>query len=437
MSSFAEFRQRGAFQGYAYGYPHKTAYRKLEPAMSLREAWRDEDKSALFLYLHIPFCEMRCGFCNLFTTSESNPEFMQEHIAAMHRQAAETLEALGPEARFARIAIGGGTPTILSAQSLEQLLKFVREFPLAGKPLFAVEVSPATVTREKLELLKGAGATRVSIGVQSFDENETRALGRAQRRDEVEDALALIREVGFPTRNIDLIYGIGGQTRATWLASLHRALDFVPDELYLYPLYVRPLTLLGRRGEAVEEDHRLELYRTGRELLLQAGYQQISMRLFRKGPALEGPVYCCQEDGMIGVGAGARSYASPLHYSTEWAVSFGGVKQIIQNYIATPQDRFGYAEHGIELSVAEQKRRYVVKSILRRDGLDLHAYRARFASDAEDDFDELRELVDAGCLTKADGCLVPTPFGFEMSDAVGPWLYSAAIVERMNDFALT
>jgi oxygen-independent coproporphyrinogen III oxidase len=140
---------------------------------------------------------------------------------------------------------------------------------------------------------------------------------------------------------------------------------------------------------------------------------------------------------MIGVGAGARSYASALHYSTEWAVSFGGVKHIIQDYITTPQDRFGCAEHGIELSVAEQKRRYVVKSILRCEGLDLVAYRARFASDAEHDFDELRELVDAGCLAKADGCLLPTPLGFEMSDAIGPWLYSATIVERMNDFALT
>src|SRR5213078_2171646 len=126
---------------------------------------------------------------------------------------------------------------------------------------------------------------------------------------------------------------------------------------------------LGRRGEQREDDRRLDLYRASRELLLNVGYQQISMRLFRKGAAMEGPVYCCQEDGMIGVGAGARSYASALHYSTEWAVSFPGVKEIIRNYINTPQTRFAFAEHGIELSFAEQQRRYIVKSILRRDGL--------------------------------------------------------------------
>jgi oxygen-independent coproporphyrinogen-3 oxidase len=436
MSSFQEFRQRGAFQGYAYGYPHKTAYRKLDPPIPLREAWRDEDKSALFLYLHIPFCEMRCGFCNLFTTSESNSALMEQHFEAMKRQAASTVGSLGSDATFARVAIGGGTPSILSPDALERLLDFVREFPFAGKPLFAVEVSPATVTREKLHLLKSAGVTRVSIGAQSFDETETRALGRQQRTAELENAISLIREVGFPTRNIDLIFGIAGQTEGSWIASLRRALDFAPDELYLYPLYVRPLTLLGRREQA-EDDQRLQLYRVGREFLLEAGYQQISMRLFRKGAALEGPIYCCQEDGMVGIGAGARSYASALHYSTEWAVSFASVKEIIANYTETPRDRFAFAEYGIALSFAEQQRRYVVKSILRRDGLDIAAYRARFGSDPRQDFDEIRELVEAGFLALADGCLLPNSLGFENSDAIGPWLYSTAVVDRMNAFALT
>ena len=140
---------------------------------------------------------------------------------------------------------------------------------------------------------------------------------------------------------------------------------------------------------------------------------------------------------MIGIGAGARSYASGLHYSTEWAVSFAGVKEIVRNYIGTPQSRFGFAEHGIELSPAEQQRRYVVKSILRREGLDVDAYRARFGSHAKDDFPELLELIEAGWLEERDGCLLPTPLGFELSDAIGPWLYSNAIVERMNSFALT
>src|SRR6185436_8440488 len=137
MTSFDEFRQHGAFQGYAYGYPHKTAYRKLAPPIPLSEAWRDEDKSALFLYLHIPFCEMRCGFCNLFTTSDSNSALMEQHFDAMQRQTEATLRALGSDAKFARIAIGGGTPSILLPEALERLLQFVREFPLAGKPLFA------------------------------------------------------------------------------------------------------------------------------------------------------------------------------------------------------------------------------------------------------------------------------------------------------------
>jgi oxygen-independent coproporphyrinogen III oxidase len=118
-------------------------------------------------------------------------------------------------------------------------------------------------------------------------------------------------------------------------------------------------------------------------------------------------------------------------------VSFASVKEIIRNYIATARERFALAEYGIELSVAEQQRRYVVKSVLRRDGLDVDAYRARFGSDPRDDFEEIRQLIEAGCLVLGDGCLLPTPRGFENSDVIGPWLYSRAVAERMNTFALT
>ena len=79
----------------------------------------------------------------------------------------------------------------------------------------------------------------------------------------------------------------------------------------------------------------------------------------------------------------------------------------------------------------------LVKSILRREGLDIAAYRERFASHPKEDFPELLELTEAGCLEESDGCLLPTPLGFELSDAIGPWLYSNAVIERMNSFALT
>src|SRR5262249_2961118 len=137
----------------------------------------------------------------------------------------------------------------------------------------AVETSPATAEPDKLALLRDRGVKRVSLGVQSFDEAEVAAAGRPQKTADVEAALDRLRAAGFPTLNLDLIYGLPGQTVASWLASVRAALRWRPEELYLYPLYVRPLTGLGlsRHGW---EDLRPDCYREARALLQDAGYVQ-------------------------------------------------------------------------------------------------------------------------------------------------------------------
>ena len=120
----------------------------------------------------------------------------------------------------------------------------------------------------------------MSLGVQSFDETDTGAMGRPQQRADVVRALELIRSAGFPVLNIDLIYGAEGQTLESWLAAVQQTLRWSPEEIYLYPLYVRPLTGLGNLHHEWD-DFRLNAYREGRALLLSHGYQQISMRMFR------------------------------------------------------------------------------------------------------------------------------------------------------------
>ena len=101
------------YQGYVYAYPHKTAYRPLEPPRPLRDAWAAEPQAGLFLYVHVPFCTMRCGFCNLFTTPTPKASLVALYLEALRRQAEAVREAL-TEGRFARFAVGGGTPTYLS-----------------------------------------------------------------------------------------------------------------------------------------------------------------------------------------------------------------------------------------------------------------------------------------------------------------------------------
>jgi oxygen-independent coproporphyrinogen-3 oxidase len=279
--------------------------------------------------------------------------------------------------------------------------------------------------------------------VQSFVEAETAAVGRPQRAADVERALDAIRACGFPTLNIDLIYGIPGQTVASWLRSLRAALRHAPEELYLYPLYVRPLTGLGRHvdvaaGDAAWDAQRMACYRAGRELLLAEGYVQTSMRMFRAphAPAQDGPVYCCQEDGMVGLGCGARSYTRELHYSSEYAVGRAGVRAILADYVDRPDESFDEAHYGIRLSSADQRRRFLIQSILQTDGLDLDAYRRRFGNDALDDMPDLRDLDQQGLATITAERLWLTNAGLERSDTIGPWLYSTSVRTLMEAYEL-
>ena len=426
-------RRQGPYRGYVYAYPHKTAYRPLDPQPLLRDVWAGEALDALFLYLHVPFCEMRCGFCNLFTRTGASEELTSAYLEALDRQATAVLDALGDDASFAMSAFGGGTPTYLTASELERLCDIAARFPGFGEIPLGVETSPATATTDRLTVLAERGTTRVSIGVQSFLDEEARAAVRPQKRAQVEAALDRIRAVGFPTLNIDLIYGIDGQTPATWLHSLKAALEWSPEEIYLYPLYVRPLTGLGRRAHNWD-DQRLTLYRIGRDFLLAEGYEQVSMRMFRlPGAPVHDTEYCCQTDGMVGLGCGARSYTTRLHYSFEYAVGARQVRAIIDDYIR--EDDFTTARVGLELDDDERRRRHLLQSLLQASGLDRNAYRMRFGSDPLDDFpDQLTSFGDRGWLETAGDVLRLTPEGLAHSDVVGPALFSPRVRALMDSY---
>jgi oxygen-independent coproporphyrinogen-3 oxidase len=379
---------------------------------------------------------MRCGFCNLFTTANPKASFEAAYLEALRRQAVRVRAALGPTS-FARVAVGGGTPTYLDLAGLQALFEIAEQvfgIDLASIPV-SVETSPLTAEADKLRLLRECGVDRISLGVQSFIEAEVMAVGRSQKTGVVEQALDRIRAAGFPTLNLDLIYGLPGQTVESWTASLRSALRFAPEEVYLYPLYVRPLTGLGRAGRCWA-DSRLALYRAGRSLLFDAGYTQVSLRMFqaRRAPAPGGPAYCCQDDGMVGLGCGARSYTRGLHYSSEYAVGAGGIRGILSDYVEKPTEAFDVADYGFKLGPEEQRRRYLIQSVLQADGLSRCAYRERFGADALDDLPELSELIRRGLATCDDWRIRLTEAGLERSDAIGPWLYSNEVRARMGSY---
>jgi oxygen-independent coproporphyrinogen-3 oxidase len=419
---------------YAYSYPHKSSYRSLSPPVPIAQAWREEDVSRLSLYVHIPFCEMRCGFCNLFTQSQPEEDFADVYLAALSRQM-RVVDAAVPGTVFGQFAIGGGTPTFLSARQLEGLLASVESVfvqPISRLPT-SVETSPRTATRDRLNVLARFGVRRISLGVQSFSQTETRLFGRPQHAHEVHSAIESIRRAGNFDLNLDLIYGHPDQTRESWQSSLREALRYRPEELYLYPLYVRPQTGLARQGLPALQ-HPSDFYRDARDRLADEGYEQVSLRCFRL-PRDEQPMaYACQRDGMIGLGCGARSYTRRLHYATRFAVTQPGIRAILQEWVGQSDHDFALATHGVWLSEDEQFRRYAIMSLLQLEGLSLRELTQHFPEVDIESLPGLSELCDRGWLRRTEERILLTPLGVEYSDQVGPMLYSPAVRDRLREF---
>lgn len=431
------------YRAYSYSYPHKTAYRTFSHPIELSQVWQQEERESLFLYIHIPFCEMRCGFCNLFTLVRPQKSLPDRYLDALARQI-NTVKAQLSHSRFSRFAIGGGTPTYLSRPQLETLFELSERFHFADNMPMTIEASPTTVDAEKIQVLQARGVNRISMGVQSFTAAETQALARRQTHHSVSQAVEIIRTHSTAHLNLDLIYGIAGQTLDSWQYSLTQALRYRPEELYLYPLYVREKTgldkmLAGRIATDRGDRDQLTLYQWGRDFLLAEGYEQVSMRMFRRRDLLatEIPTYSCQQDGMVGLGAGARSYTQALHYSTEYAVGRHGVKDIIEHYIDQSSHDFAHAHYGITLNHDEQKRRFVIQSLLNTEGLDTEAYRQRFGSAAAVDFPQLSALHQASLAVIDHPIIRLSIRGFERADTIGPWLASTSVTERMQGYALS
>ena len=383
---------------------------------------------------------MRCGFCNLFTVAKPKANVRAPYPEVLREQARVTMQSL-PDAKFSRLAIGGGTPTQLDVTALAHVCETITDVLGADPTAIPAcsEMSPETIDDDKLGLLRDIGIDRASIGIQSFLAHETKSLRRPQDPELAHSALQMIRRHGFETLNIDLIYGIRDQTEATWLDSIEQALRYEPEELYLYPLYVRPLTGLGNSKREAWQDQRHALYIVGRDRLREAGYEQVSMRMFRRTDVVEpdAPIYRCQEDGMVGLGVGARSYTRSVHYCTEYAVGRPSVLGILEEYVERDAERFESVDFGYELDEAEQQRRYLVLSLLSAEGFSPTAFETRFGVPPA--FDRYIDILRSNGFAEwheSTKTVRLNDDGVARSDVIGPWLYSTDVTAKIAEYEL-
>ncbi len=391
---------------YMYSYPHKTAYRTLEN-VDVRDYFFNLGGEGHSLYLHLPFCESKCGYCNLFSVTGCSRIQMDSYLEAVLRQMKQYRQWLPQDASFGDFTIGGGTPLLLEGAQIERVFEAVETcMPMASHRKVIIETAPNQTDRENVGLLKSLGVTRVSMGIQSFDDGELKWLGRNHSSARAGEAAGLLAEAGFECVNFDFIYGLPGQTAGSLTDSLRRALAFWPDEIFLYPLYIKHGAGLERRGRKrlLDSDHTYALYQCGAGYLKENGYVQMSMRRFlRNGRRNEGfvempfPEFCeCGLKSALSLGCGGRSYLGRLHTCTPYQTTRSAALEEIERF--QRREDFSRVTNGILLSEEELKRRYVIKHLLILPGISGEAYKRLFHSELLEDFPMIADWIRKGWL---------------------------------------
>lgn len=238
---------------------------------------RPDDGPGMGLYVHVPFCTVKCGYCDFYSHANT-PDAFAPLIDALLVELDQATAS--NSSRVETIFVGGGTPTVLPPPLLDRLIQRLGAISRRDNAVeFTVEANPATVDDEKAAILASAGVDRVSMGAQSFNTAELRMLDRTHQPADVAASMKILQRAGLTRFNLDLIFGIPGQTLESWLASLHAAIDLEAEHLSCYGLTYEPDTPLRRSLDAghttpLDEDLEARMYLAAIDTLSAAGYRQ-------------------------------------------------------------------------------------------------------------------------------------------------------------------
>ncbi|MBN3190756.1 radical SAM family heme chaperone HemW [Pectobacterium brasiliense] len=262
----------------------------------------------LSLYIHIPWCVQKCPYCDFNSHALKGDVPHQEYVDHLLADLDADLP-LASGRELHSIFIGGGTPSLLSAEAMQALLDGVRaRIPLTPDAEITMEANPGTVEADRFSGYQRAGINRISIGVQSFDPQKLTRLGRIHGPDEAKRAAHLANGLGLRSFNLDLMHGLPDQSLDEALDDLRQAIALNPPHLSWYQLTIEPNTLFSSRPPTLPDDDALwDIYEQGHALLSAAGYQQYETSAYAK------PGYQCQHNlnywrfgDYLGIGCGAH-----------------------------------------------------------------------------------------------------------------------------------
>lgn len=349
------------------------------------------------VYIHIPFCHQICNYCDFNKVFFKNQP-VDAYIESLGKEMALAVSK-NPTAyeEIQTIFLGGGTPTALSAEQLERLLILIHEhIPMHHVVEFSTEANPDELTIEKLRVLKAYGINRLSLGVQSFDPELLKKLGRTHEPAQVIETIQQAKEVGFTNISIDLMYGLPGQTMEQWQDTLTQAFALDLPHYSAYSLIVEPKTIffnLMNKGKLPlpGEDSEAAMYELLMKEMEKRGLQQYEISNFgQRGYESKHNLIYWNNEEYAGFGAGASGYLDNVRYTNH-----GPLKKYMDDVEASILP----IHHQTTVMMKEKVEEELFLGLRKTTGINKQHFYERYGKDVRDLFEkQVNHLIEAGLL---------------------------------------
>lgn len=389
------------------------------------------------LYLHIPYCQAKCPYCDFNSYAAAawpEDDYVRALVAEMNRRADEAPWA---GRRVKTIFFGGGTPSLFRPESIAALIAAAeRGFGIESGAEITLEANPGTVDAAKLCGMRAAGVNRISFGAQSFNPATLEFLGRIHNADDTREAARLAHRAGFERLNLDLIFAVPGQSTADVVSDIDAAAALGPDHISAYNLTFEEGTAFFtemRRGRIhpLDSDRQAEMYAAVREELPRRGYPMYEISNYAPpGHEARHNLSYWRAEGYLGLGAGAHSFGSPVARAARPADSSvgeesncGGRRWWNERLPARYVERAlhgGIAEAGAEnVDTQTAMGEFVFLNLRLREGFATADFASRFGRGFDDVFGtRAARLFEGGLLVRETGRILLSDRGLELADSV-------------------
>ena len=371
---------------------------------------KEEEMKKLGIYIHVPFCIRKCNYCDFCSFADIDGKIMYEYTGELCKRISDFAKKGSEDFVVDTVYFGGGTPTLLPTECFRELLETVRNsFFVQGDAEISVECNPASIDLVGLERLRALGVNRLSIGLQSANENELKLLGRLHSFKDFCRCFSEAREAGFDNISVDLMYGIPEQTVKSFEHSLREVCRLEPEHISAYGLKIEEGTAFSKMRDSLvlpDEDEEYLMYCRCVEILEQNGYSRYEISNFSRSgrESRHNLRYWALED-YIGFGVAAHSCVD--------GVRFGNSRDI-KAFLAGKD----ITEERCEISSEERERELVMLGLRLERGLDIKEYEKLTKRNFKSDFPMIDGLVGAGFFYERDGRLGFTTKGFFVRNTI-------------------